>query len=181
MFCFNEFAFTVQVKQKINSTQILGFTLICMFVFYDWPFPHMCTLQRMQPISLLMLGSFFSDCVVFYGDYIVIRPHCMHEVQRCGLLLPLWRGLWVCIYLSVRLDLLDTIMIWGLQKQISRSSAVWDVDSGGPENHVHVLGGGRIPTERGNLGASPTMRLFVNTIRYDTTRWAILACAQKLT
>jgi len=28
MFCFNEFAFTIQVKQKINSTQILGFILI---------------------------------------------------------------------------------------------------------------------------------------------------------
>ena len=39
-----------------------------MFVFYDWPFPHMRTLQRMQPISLLILGSVFSDCVVFYGN-----------------------------------------------------------------------------------------------------------------
>jgi len=29
MFCFNEFAFTVQVKHKINSIQILGFILIC--------------------------------------------------------------------------------------------------------------------------------------------------------
>jgi len=28
MFCFNEFAFTVQVKHKINSTQILGFILM---------------------------------------------------------------------------------------------------------------------------------------------------------
>jgi len=40
-----------------------------MFVFYDWPFPHMCTLQRTQPTSLLILGSVFGDCVVFYGDY----------------------------------------------------------------------------------------------------------------
>ena len=39
-----------------------------MFVFYDWPFPHMFTAQRMQPIFLLILGSVFSDCVVFYGD-----------------------------------------------------------------------------------------------------------------
>jgi len=90
-------------------------------------------------------------------------------------------SLCLSVHASRSLCLLDTIMIWGLQKQISRSSAVWDVDSGGPENHVHVLGGGRIPTERGNLGASPTVRLFVNTIRYDTKRWAILACAQKLT
>jgi len=35
-----------------------------MRVFYDWPFPHMCTL----PISLLILNSFFSDGVVFYKD-----------------------------------------------------------------------------------------------------------------
>jgi len=45
MFSFNEFAFTVQVKHKINSIQILGFFDI--LVFYDWPFPHVCTLQRM--------------------------------------------------------------------------------------------------------------------------------------
>jgi len=38
MSCFNDIAFTVQVKHKINSTQMIGFTL--MFVFYDWPFPH---------------------------------------------------------------------------------------------------------------------------------------------
>jgi len=55
---------------KINSTQILGFILI-MFVFCDWPFPHMCTLQRMPPISLLILGSVFSDYVVFYGDFLL--------------------------------------------------------------------------------------------------------------
>jgi len=39
-----------------------------MFVFYDWPFPHMCTLQRMQPISVLILGSVFSDYVVFMSS-----------------------------------------------------------------------------------------------------------------
>jgi len=30
---------------------------------------YMCTLQRMKPISLFILGSVFSDCVVFYGDF----------------------------------------------------------------------------------------------------------------
>ena len=30
------------------------------------------TLQRMQPISLLILVSVFSDCVIFYGDIILI-------------------------------------------------------------------------------------------------------------
>ena len=51
-------------------------------VFYDWPFPNMCTLQRMQPISLLILGSVFSDYVVFYGDI----DNC-DILSRC----PYWR------------------------------------------------------------------------------------------
>jgi len=46
---------------KINSTQILGF----IFVFYDWPFPHM---YFAKTVALLILGSVFSDCVIFYGD-----------------------------------------------------------------------------------------------------------------
>ena len=72
MFCSNEFAFTVQVKHKINGIQILGFILICLY-FTTGHF-HTCTLQRTQPISLLILGSDFSDCVVFYGySYIAYR------------------------------------------------------------------------------------------------------------
>ena len=43
-----------------------------MFVFYDWPFPHKCSLQIMEHISLLILGLVFSDCVVFYPDIILI-------------------------------------------------------------------------------------------------------------
>jgi len=40
-----------------------------MFVFYDWPFLHMCTLQRMQPIlfSLLILGQFSATVSSFMG------------------------------------------------------------------------------------------------------------------
>ena len=44
--CFNDFAFTVQVKHKINSIHVLCFILISLF-FYEWPFLHMYTLQRM--------------------------------------------------------------------------------------------------------------------------------------
>jgi len=41
MFSFNEFAFTVQIKEKINSRAYTNSWLyIDMFVFYDWPFPH---------------------------------------------------------------------------------------------------------------------------------------------
>ena len=44
MFCFNEFAFTVQVKHKINSKQILGFILICLY-FTTGHF-HICVLTK---------------------------------------------------------------------------------------------------------------------------------------
>jgi len=44
-FIFNEFAFIVEVKHKINSTQILGFILTCLY-FTTGHF-HTCTLQRM--------------------------------------------------------------------------------------------------------------------------------------
>ena len=43
MFCFNEFAFIIQVKHKINSTQILGFifwyvSILCFyFLFFILP------------------------------------------------------------------------------------------------------------------------------------------------
>jgi len=64
MFRFNKIAFTVQVKHKINNTEILGFILrLAISTHVLGP-----TLQRMQPISLLILGSVFSDYVVFYGD-----------------------------------------------------------------------------------------------------------------
>ena len=76
MFCFNEFAFTVQVIHKINSTQILGFILICLY--FTTGYLHTCTLQRLQPISLLILGSVFSDCVVFYGD--PLKQYILREV-----------------------------------------------------------------------------------------------------
>jgi len=43
-----------------------------MFIFYDWlAISTMCTLQKMQPIFLLILGSVFSDSVVFYGDNVL--------------------------------------------------------------------------------------------------------------
>ena len=62
MFCFNEFVFTVQVKQK-NKKYTNSWLYFHMFVFFDWPFPHMCTLQRMQPISLLILRFHFLTTV----------------------------------------------------------------------------------------------------------------------
>ena len=43
-------AFTIHVKHKINSIQILGFILMCLY-FTTGHF-HTCTLQRMYPISL---------------------------------------------------------------------------------------------------------------------------------
>jgi len=39
--------------------------LICLY--FTTSHFHTCTLQTMQPISLLILGSVFSDCVVLWG------------------------------------------------------------------------------------------------------------------
>ena len=56
MFCFNEFAFTVKVKHKINSKQILGFILICLYfttghfhtcVVAHFPFNSRLSFQRL--------------------------------------------------------------------------------------------------------------------------------------
>jgi len=42
-----------------------------MFVFYDWPFSHVLS-NNVAYFPILILGSVFSDCVVFYGDIIFI-------------------------------------------------------------------------------------------------------------
>jgi len=68
MFCFNEFAFIVQVKHKINSTQILCFILICLYFTTVHFHTRVAYFAKNVPVSLLILGSVFSDCVVFYGD-----------------------------------------------------------------------------------------------------------------
>jgi len=40
-----------------------------MFVFYDWPSPHVYFAKNIANIvSLLIFGLDFSDCVVFYED-----------------------------------------------------------------------------------------------------------------
>jgi len=39
-----------------------------MFVFYDWPLPHVYFAKNVAYFPFL--GSVFSDCVVFYGDNI---------------------------------------------------------------------------------------------------------------
>jgi len=44
-----------------------------MFVFYDWPFPRVYFgKNKVNTISVLILGSVFSDCVVLYRDIIFI-------------------------------------------------------------------------------------------------------------
>jgi len=40
-----------------------------MFLIYDWPLLHVCILEENLLLSTLILSSFFSDYVVFYGDY----------------------------------------------------------------------------------------------------------------
>ena len=44
-----------------------------MFVFYVWPFPHVYFAKNVA--YFLIIGSVFSDCVIFYGDYNVSVMH----------------------------------------------------------------------------------------------------------
>ena len=82
MFCFNEFAFTVQVEHKINSTQILGLILICLY-FTTGHF-HTCVLCKecSRYLPFLILGSVFSDCVVFNGGCISVACIRCSGVRR---------------------------------------------------------------------------------------------------
>jgi len=44
-----------------------------MSIFYNWPFPQVYFAKNVASIIfLLILGLVFSDCVIFYGDIIVI-------------------------------------------------------------------------------------------------------------
>jgi len=81
MFCFNEFAFTVQVKHKINSTQILGLILICLYLTTGHF--HTCVLCKecSRYLPFLILGSVFSDCVVFYGDILCYKSLLRHALH----------------------------------------------------------------------------------------------------
>ena len=78
MFCFNEFAFTVQVKHKINSTQIVG--LILIYLYFTTGHFHTCVLCKecSRYLPFLILGSVFSDYVVFYGDSIYEKRCVVH-------------------------------------------------------------------------------------------------------
>ena len=52
-----------------------------MFVIYDWPFPHMCTLQRVQPICLFNSWlSFQRLCRLLWGY--IYRTQC-DDKQVC--------------------------------------------------------------------------------------------------
>ena len=65
----------------------------------------------------------------------VIRSHCMHRVQRCSLLLPIFRGLCVC------LSVLDTTM--SCAKRLNWLTCQCGLRTLlGPRNHV--LGGAQI-------------------------------------
>ena len=63
--CFHDFAFIVQYSSKINSTFLVLFD---MFLFTTGHF-CMCVFgKKTYLFSTLILGSVFSDYVVFYGD-----------------------------------------------------------------------------------------------------------------
>ena len=99
MSCFNEFAFTVQVKHKINSRpkQILGFILICLY-FATGHF-HACVLCKewqggiLSPILFCRyirdllhdiaqagigcnIGGVFINILAYADDIVLLAPPC---------------------------------------------------------------------------------------------------------
>jgi len=74
-------------KSKTNSRPYINSLLYFdMFVFYDWLFPQYFAKNVANVISVLILGSVFSDCVVFsghvYGD--TIFSFSVYFVHRAG-------------------------------------------------------------------------------------------------
>jgi len=75
---FNDLAFIVQFKHK----QYISSCLFATFLFYDWPFLPVCILQGSLLFSALILGSLFSEYVVFYRVNTLVvqleqsRPQC---------------------------------------------------------------------------------------------------------
>jgi len=67
LFCFQWIC--IHRPRKKHNTQILGFILIWLF-FYGWPISSRVYFARSVACIIfpLILGSVFSDCVVFYGD-----------------------------------------------------------------------------------------------------------------
>ena len=102
MFCFKEFAFTVQVKYKINSIQIFGFILICLY-FTTGHF-HPCVLcKECSQLLFLIIGSVFSDCVVFYVDYTrhkAYRMTCWQWPWTTSVVF-LWRAACSCCWIGL--------------------------------------------------------------------------------
>jgi len=55
-------------SQTQNKRYTNSWLYFDMFVYYDWPFPHMCTLQRMQRISLFSWLRFQRLCRLLLGN-----------------------------------------------------------------------------------------------------------------
>ena len=98
MFSFNEFAFTVQVKhKKRNSTQILGFILICLY-FTTGHF-HTCVLCK--EYSLFPFNSWLSFqrlCRLLRG-YHFHFVDSSHASNNSVIPVPSWH---VCLFWSPR-------------------------------------------------------------------------------
>ena len=88
-------------------------------------------------------------------ELLLVRPHRVHNLQRCGLLLLMFCGLCVCICLSVSVCLLDTIASpIKMDETIKMLFGVWTQVC--PRNHV--LGGGLDPIREGAvLGVPPAV------------------------
>jgi len=65
----DEFLLMILLSSSNSSIRVLNFlALFYIFLFYDWPLLHVRNLEENLLFSTLILGSVFSDYVVFYGN-----------------------------------------------------------------------------------------------------------------
>jgi len=59
-----------------------------MFLIYDWPFLHVHRLQGRLLISTVILGSVFSNYVVFYGDNYCYNEYFVVTLMHLSTITP---------------------------------------------------------------------------------------------
>jgi len=95
MFCFNEFAFTVQVKHKISSTQILGFILMCLYFTTGYSISTRVYLaQNVVYFPSNFWLSFKRLCRLLWG-YHFHFVDSNHVPNNSGIFVPSWH---VCLF-----------------------------------------------------------------------------------
>jgi len=132
--------------------------------------PAACKWQQIKNLtaSLCCQSTASKTCIALESCYIIVlTSHRMHRVHICGLLLPMFRGLCVCLHVRVCISVEHKHEPY--RNGLTNRDAVWNVDSGGPKKRSW----GPDPKERDNFrGISrPTEKRDIRRERKLFGRW----------